>query len=202
MFCLYVFPLGTHTLTAWVAHEVSSDFRPTSQATRGEEGGWGTQSVYLNCTLLERKKKITLVKEAFLCNRWKPSQRTTTNQNAEFGSSDPGDASTSTLTAQGTLQMTEQKDGKARTSEVCCETIPMVMPQAAPTKSHLTITWTKITSWTCQSGWRQLTRPPLHTKGCRHLREAESRRNSLPQGRAHQLVIHYQVVRPQNKHTR
>ena len=40
-----------------------------------------------------------------------------------------------------------------------------------------------------------------YTKNYRPLRDAESGRNSLPQGRAHQLVIQYQMVSLENRHT-
>jgi hypothetical protein len=39
---------------------------------------------------------------------------------------------------------------------------------------------------------------PPHTKNYRQLRNAESRRNRLPQGKEQQLVIQYQVVSPEN----
>ena len=40
---------------------------------------------------------------------------------------------------------------------------------------------------------------PIQRRNNRHLRNAGSQRNSLPQGRAHQLVIYYQVVSPENQ---
>jgi hypothetical protein len=36
--------------------------------------------------------------------------------------------------------------------------------------------------------------PKENSKNYRQLRNAESRRNSLPQGRAHELVVQYQMV--------
>ena len=42
-------------------------------------------------------------------------------------------------------------------------------------------------------------RPTLH-KDYRQLRNEERGRNSLPQGRAHQLVIQYPIVSPANMH--
>jgi hypothetical protein len=39
---------------------------------------------------------------------------------------------------------------------------------------------------------------PFYTMNCRQLGNAESERNSLSQRRAHQLVIQYQTVSPEN----
>lgn len=48
----------------------------------------------------------------------------------------------------------------------------------------------------------KLDRPAFSpTKNYRQLRDAESRRNSLTQGRAHALGIQYQMVGPENVHT-
>jgi hypothetical protein len=44
-------------------------------------------------------------------------------------------------------------------------------------------------------------RPQPYTENCRPLRKAESRRNSLPQERARQLLIQYQMVSPEHTHT-
>lgn len=46
-----------------------------------------------------------------------------------------------------------------------------------------------------KSKWSQ-----LYTKNDRQLRDAEGRRNSLPQKRAHQLVIQHQMVSTENVH--
>ena len=45
-------------------------------------------------------------------------------------------------------------------------------------------------------------RTALYTKNLRQLRDSASQRNSLPWGRAHQLVIQCQVVRPEKLHMR
>jgi hypothetical protein len=44
-------------------------------------------------------------------------------------------------------------------------------------------------------------RPQPCSKNCRQLRSAESGMNSLPQGRACQLVIQYQIGTPEKVHT-
>lgn len=48
---------------------------------------------------------------------------------------------------------------------------------------------------------REAHRPQLYAKNYRLLRNAESGSNSLPQGRAQELVIKYQIVNPENTHT-
>ena len=43
--------------------------------------------------------------------------------------------------------------------------------------------------------------PQPYTKNHTQVRKAESRRNYLPQGRAHQFVIQYQMLLSENVHT-
>jgi hypothetical protein len=50
-------------------------------------------------------------------------------------------------------------------------------------------------------GGEKTTRPQPYTKSYRQLRDAEHRRDSLSQGRTHPLLIQYQMVSPENKHT-
>ena len=47
-------------------------------------------------------------------------------------------------------------------------------------------------------GRENIRRPQPSTKNYQQLRNAESGKNSLPQGRTQQLVIQYQMVNPEN----
>ena len=49
-------------------------------------------------------------------------------------------------------------------------------------------------------GHEKVHRPQPYPKYYRQLRKSGSKRNSLPQGRAHQLIIQHQIVIPENIH--
>lgn len=47
----------------------------------------------------------------------------------------------------------------------------------------------------------EITRPQLYTRNYRQLKNTETRRNNLPQIRAHQKALQYQMANPENIHT-
>ena len=97
----------------------------------------------------------------------------------------------------------------------------LVISETTSIKSHqsdsLNMSWTRtipidMPKWVGKNPWslnpirkdKQTNKPKQNKtkqKNYRQLRNAESRRHSLSQERAHQLVIHYQIVNPENLHT-
>ena len=74
----------------------------------------------------------------------------------------------------------------------------LVTSKATPWKSHQyelnkSNRHAKVDRW-------KTTQPQPYTKNYRQLRNVESGRHSLPEERAHQLVIQYQMVSPANMH--
>jgi hypothetical protein len=47
-------------------------------------------------------------------------------------------------------------------------------------------------------GKNKFAKPQPYTKNNKQFRNAESRRNNLPQGRSYQLIVQYQIVSPEN----
>jgi hypothetical protein len=111
---------------------------------------------------------------------------------------------TSTSKVQGPLQKRKQKDCKSqRIREFAVRLCFLVTQGAIPVKSYqdgcpnMSREKDDTSEHTNVDG-EKFMRFQLYTKNYRQIQSAESGRNSLSQGRVHQLVIQYQMVSPEN----
>ena len=134
------------------------------------------------------------MKEASLCNTWRPLLKTITNQHTEEWSPVPMNTSSNhpTFKGQGTLQR-DQKDFKEQ--QVCWEILSSSLSEVTPMKSYQqgcpNVRWTRTPVSTPTAQW-EATSLQMHTENNRQLSKAWGRRGDPPQERACLLVIQCQ----------